>query len=88
MASKIEALVLKIGLYRIFKVFKFVRAIYLALVYIINLVFGVNLILGTKEEQEQAKTRFDKSGHVLRIIGRGTKQPAEPVSSPIKSMSS
>lgn len=72
MVSTAEKIVLKIGLRNIFKVFSFFRSIYLLLDSICSALFGYSLESGSKKDQQMA----DECGHLVRIWGRGTGNPA------------
>ena len=72
--DKIEKLVLKIGLKRLHKVFKIIRNVYITVDYILTVIFGYSLVFGWKNDQIEA--RQSGKGHVVKILGRGTDNPA------------
>jgi hypothetical protein len=76
MASFAEKMVLKIGFKNIYKVFKFFRCIYMVLDTISDTLFGYSLVNGWHHDRELAKAQLDKSGHLVRVLGQGTPNPA------------
>ena len=79
MEAAIEKIILKIGLRRLYTVFEFFRNIYMFMDFFMESAFGYSLVNGSKKDQEMFKCRNDKSGHLVKIIGRGTARPAEQV---------
>jgi hypothetical protein len=76
MSAFVEKVVRKIGLQNIYKVFMFFYVIYSALDTLLTLCLEYSLVTGWQKERDLAKARLDKSGHLVRILARGTSNPA------------
>ncbi len=68
----IRKLVAKVGLKRIYQVFSVVRWLYMTITDILDTLTGYSLVEGWEEERRQARSRFDKSGHVVRVLARAS----------------
>ena len=77
MEETIEKIVLAIGLKRIYKVFNVMRNIYKFIDYFLIVTIGYSLVHGWKEDQLKAKN--NQMGHLVKILGRGTANPASHV---------
>ena len=77
MEETIEKIVLSIGLKRIYRVFKVIRSFYMLIDFFLSTTIGYSLVHGWTEDQ--LKANHYHSGHLVRILGRGTANPASHV---------
>ena len=70
MEATVEKVVMKIGFRRLYNVFKFVRNIYMFFDMVIDSVLGYSLVNGYKKDREMSKSSVEKSGHLVKIIGK------------------
>ena len=77
MEEAIEKIVLAIGLKRIYRVFSVLRNIYNFIDYWLVVTIGYSLVHGWKSDQVKAKN--GQLGHLVKILGRGTANPASHV---------
>ena len=70
MEATVEKIVMKIGFRRLYNVFKFVRNIYMFFDMVADSVFGYSFVNGYKKDREMSKSGVERSGHLVKIIGK------------------